>query len=1070
MEIRTVSVELLRAGPRHNQLISPLTQYLGVCGNAPAARITLPFEHGELERRLQELRYGVHAEADPMRGRKVLDEVGREVAEILARIPGVDGALSPEEEQTGILTHLRIVISASELAMLPFEAAKVPTGEASMGTWVALQARAPVCVTRHIRSASTEGIRWPAEPHVLFVVGPDTEEPFEAHRAALKNALRPWRRKQPDRTWDDDLVVIEKATLGKITAAVAAAAAAGKPFTHVHVLAHGAPVDDTDRYSPVGIQLHDQDVVSGSQLATALISVTECAVSRPVTVTLATCDSALQADVRTTDASVAHDLHDQGIPLVVASQFPLSVAGSLPFVKRFYEGQFWGEHPLVSLYAVRIQLHSEMGPDTHDWASLVAYEAFPSNLAEKLEDVCYWQARKAQDGAMKRLEDLVERDGSAALRQREGESQTDYTAHVAEATAMSARLPRRGAYELECAGLRASGHKRLAQIAFQVAASLGESDVRCEALLDESLRHLEEARSEYWRAAKAILGSWAKPGRKKANLHWMLGQVLSLDVVLGREMDLDLLTAAQLAARTDLESPNEVDRAWAHVTLSELALLKLARPGLDALARAAHAGEAKRNAIDFLELLGRGSEHAFTTARQFERYARWWGNEEHKWALAALGVPDRPHWHDQDGIVPTASELVKLLRGPRREAAPDRVASPRTGVSAAAPVVTTAASPAMLAAPRRSSTRTPGSIFSVEMLPAENGDCLVVEYGDAAKPSRILIDCGAKSAVQSVAEWIRNRNAPNASEFELFVLTHIDADHINGVLTLFDQPGFDVRFADIWFNGWHQMRGFLSVKQGEAFSDLLEDPKRKLPWNNVFRKPGERYPGPVVVPADAPPPTLALDGGLKLTLLSPGPKQLKRLAQKWQEALLELKPQKAMLAGRRPPPPVTDLAAFSLEALASKPVKPDASVANGSSIALLAEYDGRAVLTTGDAHADVLVDSIQALQRARGREGERLKIDALKLSHHGSANATTIELLSALDCGHYLVSTNGNIFYHPDRESIARVILHGGKRPTLHFNYRSEYNALWDEPVLKERYKYVAEYPDGDAAGLRILL
>ena len=64
MEIRTVSVELLRAGPRHNQLISPLTQYLGVCGNAPAARITLPFEHGELERRLQELRYGVHAEAD----------------------------------------------------------------------------------------------------------------------------------------------------------------------------------------------------------------------------------------------------------------------------------------------------------------------------------------------------------------------------------------------------------------------------------------------------------------------------------------------------------------------------------------------------------------------------------------------------------------------------------------------------------------------------------------------------------------------------------------------------------------------------------------------------------------------------------------------------------------------------------------------------------------------------------------------------------------------------------------------------------------------------------------------
>ena len=85
-----------------------------------------------------------------------------------------------------------------------------------------------------------------------------------------------------------------------------------------------------------------------------------------------------------------------------------------------------------------------------------------------------------------------------------------------------------------------------------------------------------------------------------------------------------------------------------------------------------------------------------------------------------------------------------------------------------------------------------------------------------------------------------------------------------------------------------------------------------------------------------------------------------------------------------------------------------------------------------------------------------------------SANATTIELLSILDCGHYLVSTNGNIFYHPDRESIARVILHGGKRPVLHFNYRSPYNELWDSAVLKERYGYAAQYPQDGTTGLRV--
>ena len=64
------------------------------------------------------------------------------------------------------------------------------------------------------------------------------------------------------------------------------------------------------------------------------------------------------------------------------------------------------------------------------------------------------------------------------------------------------------------------------------------------------------------------------------------------------------------------------------------------------------------------------------------------------------------------------------------------------------------------------------------------------------------------------------------------------------------------------------------------------------------------------------------------------------------EALLELEPGKAMLGRKRPPPPVTDFAKFDLEALARKAVTKDTSVANGSSIALLAEFDERAILLT----------------------------------------------------------------------------------------------------------------------------
>ena len=205
-------------------------------------------------------------------------------------------------------------------------------------------------------------------------------------------------------------------------------------------------------------------------------------------------------------------------------------------------------------------------------------------------------------------------------------------------------------------------------------------------------------------------------------------------------------------------------------------------------------------------------------------------------------------------------------------------------------------------------------------------------------------------------------------------------------------------------------------------------------------------------------------------MLSPGAEQLKRLGREWRQALLELEPGKAMLGRRRPPPPVTDFAKFDLEALARKPVTKDTSVANGSSIALLAEFDEHAILLTGDAHADVLAKSITALQQARGRKNEKLKLDALKLSHHGSAGGTTVELLALLDCQRYLVSSNGNIFCHPDREAMARVILHGGKRPTLCFNYRSPLNNLWDATELKAHYDYRTTYPPEGQAGLRVPL
>ena len=116
----------------------------------------------------------------------------------------------------------------------------------------------------------------------------------------------------------------------------------------------------------------------------------------------------------------------------------------------------------------------------------------------------------------------------------------------------------------------------------------------------------------------------------------------------------------------------------------------------------------------------------------------------------------------------------------------------------------------------------------------------------------------------------------------------------------------------------------------------------------------------------------------------------------------------------------------------------------------------------------MLAASIRTLLRQR--KADRLKLDALKVSHHASQNNLSTELLQLLDCPRYLVSTNGDHFSHPDREAIGRIIKYGGDRPTLHFNYRSKFNEVWARAELQEQYPYMTSYPEGDKSGASVAL
>jgi hypothetical protein len=84
----------------------------------------------------------------------------------------------------------------------------------------------------------------------------------------------------------------------------------------------------------------------------------------------------------------------------------------------------------------------------------------------------------------------------------------------------------------------------------------------------------------------------------------------------------------------------------------------------------------------------------------------------------------------------------------------------------------------------------------------------------------------------------------------------------------------------------------------------------------------------------------------------------------------------------------------------------------------------------------------------------------VKIAHHASERNVSRELVELLDCPRYLISTNGSYFKHPIPAAVSRVIKFGGKRPTLFFNYRTQYTDVWDNPRWQTTYDYRVVYPD----------
>ena len=339
-------------------------------------------------------------------------------------------------------------------------------------------------------------------------------------------------------------------------------------------------------------------------------------------------------------------------------------------------------------------------------------------------------------------------------------------------------------------------------------------------------------------------------------------------------------------------------------------------------------------------------------------------------------------------------------------------------------------------------------MFTIEMLPAEDGDCFWINYGDRADSKNILIDSGTKKTPAIIGK--RLGISPG---IDILIMTHYDNDHIEGVLGLESIGKNLLDIKDVWFNGWQHVHKVALDKMGpaeaEAFSQRIVN--SGWPWNKAFKG------GPIFIEEKKALPEVKV-GAARLTVLSPTANNLVKLKNDWENRLKDVEPGSGE-KGKLPPDMMgsTALSEKTVRKWAENKYSLDTKPANASSICVLIDYEGKKALFAGDANPSVILGSIRKLSK----KGEKLKLDFFKVPHHGSKHNLCNELIQAVDCQNYLISTNGKIHNHPDPEAIAKIVVFSTKPAYLWFNYKTKYNIMWEDKKLQKKFNYKTVYGIG---------
>lgn len=311
--------------------------------------------------------------------------------------------------------------------------------------------------------------------------------------------------------------------------------------------------------------------------------------------------------------------------------------------------------------------------------------------------------------------------------------------------------------------------------------------------------------------------------------------------------------------------------------------------------------------------------------------------------------------------------------------------------------------------------KTEGMSAVLKIIKARHGDAFIFECKKDEASFVMVVDSGPRLCAKEIVPIFKQ-----LPQIDLLVLTHFDEDHIAGFIDYFKQyPEDALKIKEYWCNCANQIevdngKMISAYDNAKSFADCLREILKEhqdVRWIELIKAGHEYHNGLVDIEVIAP--------------------SEQALAKNWSSYVAEKYPAisyQSMEVDYGVP----------LQELAKRETPGSSQKVNNASIAFILRGDGMSYLMLGD----VMAEDVYGCLTEKGYSKENpLKVDFVKVPHHGSKYNIDNNLLDIIKCNGFIISTNGGrgSAYHPDREAIAKILYHPQRdmHETIHlyFNY-----------------------------------